>query len=141
MGYFDVTTNTCFFFSKFYALLLHRPLTTVAVFLERLGATAVLDDPLMTIATAEILSSGRSRQTIQQDIKLNDKARKTLAQKYCSEACTQDAILSAIYSFSDNNSYLLFNRDPIDRMLTHLTEHFTPFNSEGEFSLAISTGA
>jgi hypothetical protein len=36
----------------------------------------------------------------------------------------QDDILRCLYSISDNNSYLLFNRDPVDRMIDYLRTYF-----------------
>ncbi len=41
---------------------------------------------------------------------LKEKARDTLARRYCNAHLSQEQLLSAIYAFSDNNSYLLFNR-------------------------------
>ena len=33
---------------------------------------------------------------------------------------SEEVLLTALYSISDNNSFLLFNRDPIDRMIQYL---------------------
>ncbi len=44
-----------------------------------------------------------------------ERARAALSKRYRSGALSEDDILLCIYSISDNNSYLLFNRDPIDR--------------------------
>lgn len=41
---------------------------------------------------------------------------------------------------SDNNTYLLFNRDPIDKMITYLTTYFSPQQEPGPYSLAIQSG-
>lgn len=43
-------------------------------------------------------------------VQTKERARETLARRYCNAALTQEQLLSALYSFSDNNSYLLFNR-------------------------------
>lgn len=45
-----------------------------------------------------------------------------------------------MYSIGDNNCYLLFNRDPIDRMISYLKEHFEAKTFDGGFSLAIHGG-
>jgi hypothetical protein len=109
-------------------------------FLEERGAAGVLRDPLMALATQEIMSSGRARHSIQDDIRRKEAARKLLAKQYSSKQCSPDDILDAIYSFSDNNTYLLFNRDPVDKMISHLRYFFDPRDlSKG--SLAISVGA
>ena len=52
----------------------------------------------------------------------------------------QEDILRCIYSISDNNSYLLFNRDPVDRIIDYLRQHFRPDGTESGASLAISGG-
>ena len=104
------------------------------------NAEALLDDPLMATATAEIDSANRPRAAIQADLKRKDAARKTLSKRYANAQCTADELLDAVYSFSDNNTYLLFNRDPVERMIGYLKQYFTP-KAEGEYSLAISTGA
>lgn len=52
----------------------------------------------------------------------------------------QEDILRCIYSISDNNSYLLFNRDPVDRMIGYLRHFFRPDAAEPSASLAISGG-
>ncbi len=52
----------------------------------------------------------------------------------------QEDILRCLYSLSDNNSYLLFNRDPVDRMIEYLHAYFRPDYAESGASLAISGG-
>ena len=48
--------------------------------------------------------------------------------------------MRCLYSISDNNSYLLFNRDPVDRMIEYLHAYFRPDYAESGASLAISGG-
>jgi hypothetical protein len=115
-------------------------LRTVHSFLEERGAAAVLQDPLMALATQEIVSGGRARHAVQDDIRRKEAARKVLAKKYSGKECSPDDILDAIYSFSDNNTYLLFNRDPVDKMIAHLRHFFDP-RDPSKGSLAISVGA
>ena len=40
----------------------------------------------------------------------------------------------------DNNSYLRFNRDPVDMMIGYLKQYFDPKHAEDGFSLGISMG-
>lgn len=125
-----------------------RPLRTVAAFLEeRAGAdlaAALLDDPLCPLATAEIPSgSGRSRAEVQRDIRAKERAREALARRYARPpSLTQDDVLWCLYSIADNNSFLLFNRDPIDRLLRYFYAAFPqgapPVSAE--LSLAICAG-
>eukprot|EP00878_Enallax_costatus_P007578 GHUV01007935.1.p1 GENE.GHUV01007935.1~~GHUV01007935.1.p1 ORF type:complete len:658 (+),score=224.07 GHUV01007935.1:58-2031(+) len=117
-----------------------RPLNTVASFLEERGRLEMLDDPLMEIATAEIVAGDRPRMAVQRDIKVKERAREQLAKKYRHSQLSEEEILWAIYSISDNNSYLLFNRDPIDRMLQYFISTFRPDAIEDPYSLAITGG-
>jgi hypothetical protein len=54
----------------------------VAAFLEEGGAGALLDDPLLEIATAEIVAGERPRAQVQRDIKAKERAREALSRKY-----------------------------------------------------------
>lgn len=53
---------------------------------------------------------------------------------------SQEDILWCLYSISDNNAFLLFNRDPIDRALAYFKAYFRPDAIEEPYSLAISGG-
>ena len=57
----------------------------------------------------------------------------------CARAA-QEALLRCLYSIADNNSYLLFNRDPVDRMVAHLHAFFRAECAEPGASLAIHGG-
>ena len=52
-----------------------KPIETVYTVLERHGVVDVLRDNLVTIATGEIYSEGRSRREIQKDIKRKEHVR------------------------------------------------------------------
>lgn len=64
-----------------------RPLRTVASFLEENGAAGLLDDPLLELATAEIVARDRPRAQVQRDIKQKERAREALAKKYRCVVC------------------------------------------------------
>jgi hypothetical protein len=116
---------------------------TVKKFLESVGASKMLEDPRLVIATAEIDgSSDRPRSQIQMDLAKKEEARKMLARTHATSACPPDDILSAVYSLSDYNTYLLFNRDPVERMIAYLRKYFDPRRCDtANESLAISSGA
>ena len=61
---------------------------------------------------------------IQREIKEKERARETLAKRFCKGQLSQDEIRLCLYSISDNNSYLLFNRDPVDKMIGYLQHYF-----------------
>ena len=63
-----------------------------------------------------------------------------LVQRYSSSRLTEEHLLQCLYSISDNNSFLLFNRDPVDRMIAYLQHYFRPSEVEPGFSLGISGG-
>jgi hypothetical protein len=46
---------------------------------------------------------------------VKERAREHLARKFRSRSLGEEEILRCLYSISDNNSYLLFNRDPVDK--------------------------
>lgn len=118
-----------------------RPLRTVYTRLEEGGGLALLGDPLLETATAEITVRGRPRQEVQRDIRTKEKARELCAQKYKTASLSQEDLLQCMYSIADNNSFLLSNRDPIDRMLDLLRDNFDPAGFANEsLSLAISMG-
>lgn len=121
-----------------------RPLRTVHTLLEAAGGLALLDDPLIEVATAEIASAGVPRSEVQRRIKAKERAREALARRHRSAALPEDDILRCLYSISDNAAYLRFNRDPIDRVLGYLESHFSaalPPGAPAEASLAIQGGA
>lgn len=118
------------------------PLRTVHRVLEQGGALALLDDPLLAAATAEISSEpGLSRQEIQRRIRTKERARETLAHKYRSGTMPEEDLLRCLYSVSDNNSFLAFARDPVDRMIGYLRSYFSPEAADAESSLAIHGGS
>ena len=117
------------------------PLVTVHRVLEDGGALAMVADPLVAPATMDICPHGKSRHQIQREIKQKEHAQEQLARKYAGPRISADLIRTCLYSVSDNSSFLAFNRDPVDRMIGHLKEHFDPARPEtGELSLAISIG-
>jgi hypothetical protein len=87
------------------------------------------------------LSGGRPRPEIQRDIRRKEKAREALVQRYSSNRLPEESLLQCLYSISDNNSFLLFNRDPVDRMIAYLQHCFQPNQVEQGFSLGISGGS
>ena len=120
-----------------------RPMRTAYALLAEKNGLAMLDDGLMHQATAEIDHVGKARFVVQREIKAKEKARDVLARKYANADLTKDEILSVLYSISDNNAYLRFNRDPVDRMLHYLTSNFDPKHpgDDRAFSLGIVVGA
>jgi hypothetical protein len=102
-----------------------RPLRTVFTLLEGGGGLALLDDPLLPAATAEIDgSSARPRPAIQRDIRAKEAARNALARRYARGGLPEADVLRALYSLSDAAAFLGFARDPVDRVLSRLGATF-----------------
>ena len=120
------------------------PVKTVYDILDEGNALAVLQDPHVCTATAEILPENKSRDTIQREIKQKETAKKYLAKKYSHESnLSKDDIELCLNSICDNNNFLNSNRKPIDRMLISLQQLFHPSKVNGSdvtSSLAIGGG-
>lgn len=118
-----------------------RPIRTVYSTLEEHGALDLLRDDLISMATKEIYSEGRSRRDIQKDIRMKERAVDTLASKYERKGLDQESIKQCIFSLGDNNAFLRTNRDPCERMIRYLKEHFHPTQAkDSKSSLAIRSG-
>ena len=117
-----------------------KPLKTVYTFLKQRGGESLLADSLMETATSEIMHEGLPRHEVQKMIKKKERAREVIASKYSSVSLSKEDVLQCLYSVSDNNAYLRFNRDPVDRMLEMLTTHFDPSTPEKGYGLGITMG-
>ncbi|THH12268.1 hypothetical protein EW145_g116 [Phellinidium pouzarii] len=118
-----------------------KPVETVYNVLERHDALDLLRDDLITVATSEIYSDGRLRREIQKDIKRKEQAIETLSSKYSRNDLTQEALRQCLYSISDNHAFLRANRDPCEKMIGYLKEHFHPTHPKDNKSLlAIRSG-
>jgi hypothetical protein len=82
------------------------PAQTVHTFLAERGSEALLEDPLVPVATREILADGKARPTVQREIKEKEKARDALARKYCHSRLSEDEIKHCMYSIGDNRCVL-----------------------------------
>eukprot|EP00211_Chloroparvula_japonica_P001276 CAMPEP_0119120864 /NCGR_PEP_ID=MMETSP1310-20130426/1728_1 /TAXON_ID=464262 /ORGANISM="Genus nov. species nov., Strain RCC2339" /LENGTH=575 /DNA_ID=CAMNT_0007110371 /DNA_START=42 /DNA_END=1766 /DNA_ORIENTATION=- len=117
-----------------------RPVLTVYNYLKHFKALKVLYDPRCEMATMEIKSQGRNRRDIEYDIRNKENAREYLARKYETRDISEEAIKWCLYSIGDNNTYLHFNRDPVDAMIGFLRTYFEPESFEEGYSLAICGG-
>ena len=141
-----------------------RPILTVRRFLEsRCGAAraqALLQDARLAAATAVVVVQEQERVAaadVAARIERKRVAREALVAEYGTAAVGGDAAatgLSAadvervLASLEDANSYLVSNRDPVDRMLEHLGAFFSAAEPSaddveavgGQASLAIAYG-
>ena len=119
----------------------HRPVQTVFALLQAARGTQLLEDPLLPIATAEILPDrGKSRPAIQAEIRRKEKAAEHIVRKYSSSRLSEDTIRLCMYSISDNNSFLNSNRRPVVECIELLHKYFSPTHVDPGYSLAIEEG-
>lgn len=118
------------------------PIKTVYSLLESCGGLALLEDPLISTATEEILpDKNKNRSIIQNEIRRKEMAVKKVVSKYRSSRLSEDMIQQCLYSISDNNSFLNSNRKPITDCITLLKQYFHPKRVESGYSLDINEGA
>lgn len=120
-----------------------KPLVTVAAYLEQRGGIELLDDPLLEIATKEIIPDGKSRRLVQKEIEQKERAVAVLAKRYKNgRTLGEDEIRRCLYSIGDNNAYLRCARDPCDTMIKYLHAYFKPERpADRSSSLAIVNGS
>ncbi|KAK7470303.1 hypothetical protein VKT23_001734 [Stygiomarasmius scandens] len=117
------------------------PIKTVHSLLQEHDALDMLRDELVTIATKEIYSEGRSRRDIQKDIKSKERAIEVLSSRYERNGLSQEKLRQCLYSIGDNHAFLRVNRDPCERMIAYLKEYFHPTQTkDSKASLAIRSG-
>jgi len=117
-----------------------KSIKTVYTVLEENGALALLKDPLVMTATKEISPDGKTRGQIRYEIKEKESAVKCLSERYALGRLSKEDVETLLYSIGDNNSYLTFNRDPVDKIIALLKQYFNPTKVDEGFSLAISFG-
>eukprot|EP01033_Poteriospumella_lacustris_P014023 gene14023-10021_t len=106
---------------------LHKPIRTVYALLEECNALALLDDPLISIATNEILhDKNKSRTKIQRDIKQKEQAAELLVRRYKTATLSSELIRQCLYSIGDNVSFLNANLKPVLDCIELLKEYFDP---------------
>ncbi|KZP06726.1 hypothetical protein FIBSPDRAFT_763913 [Athelia psychrophila] len=118
-----------------------KEIKTVYSVLDKCDALDLLRDDLITAATKEIYSEGRSRREIQKDIKAKERAIETLATRYERKGLLAENIRQCLYSIGDNHAFLRTNRDPCERMIIYLKDNFHPNQAKDPKSnLAIRSG-
>lgn len=119
-----------------------KPMLTVAAFLGERGGLSLLDDPLVEVATREIIPNGKSRRIIQREISEKEQAINFLAKQYQNgSTLSGDDVKRCLYSIGDNNAYLRAARDPCETMIQFLQHYFSLDRPKDKHSsLAIANG-
>ena len=105
---------------------LKTPIQTVHSILADKDSLEILDDPMIAIATLEIIAQNKLRRQVQSEIKQKEKAIEFLAKKYHHPNLSVDDVRQVLYAIGDNNAWLRSNRDPVDNMTNYLTTFFSP---------------
>ena len=117
------------------------PIRTVYQKLKECDAHAVLQDDQISLAVQTITPEGKSRSQIQREIKQKEAAIEYLARNYSNADLPPEDLRQCLYSIGDNNAYLYQARDPVDRMISFLTQLFSAEEPpSAELSLAIAHG-
>ncbi|KNC50148.1 uncharacterized protein AMSG_06283 [Thecamonas trahens ATCC 50062] len=120
------------------------PIQTVYSMLSDRGprALALLDDPYLPTATAEVSLLGRSRAELDDDLNAKRAARSYLIREYSGSSddeLTADEVERVILSISDANAFLDHARGCVEAITELLNEHFSP-EEDDAWSLAIRAG-
>jgi hypothetical protein len=115
---------------------------TVYSYLKARGASEMLDDPDIHIATKEIYDGSKGKYETQREIKEKEKVLKRLCKRYESHRITSEELQMCIYSITDNNSFLNANALPVEKMIGFLKKYFRQdkYNTETDLSISSGTG-
>jgi len=118
-----------------------KKVTTVYDYLKSKDSLKMLKCQDMVVATTAIVDRGRTRAEVQQAIKCKEAAVKRIIRKFSNDDIGEEEIEWCLYSIGDNSSFLVFNRDPVDQMISYLTSNF-PSNlpADSPRSLSIRSG-
>ncbi|KAG2198500.1 hypothetical protein INT46_011303 [Mucor plumbeus] len=116
------------------------PIKTVYDFLKSRESVDVLHDDNIVLATREISSEMKTREQIDAEVQRKQYAIQAICEKHANERISKEDIERCLLSMSDNNAFLMANRDPCDKMLKYLSKYFTPTKHDHGYSLAISAG-
>jgi len=118
-----------------------KKVTTVYEYLKSRDSLAMLKCQDMIMATTAIVDRGRTKAEVQQAIKCKESAVKRIVRKFSNDDIGEEEIEWCLYSIGDNSSFLVFNRDPVDQMISYLTANFPDsLPADSPRSLCIRSG-
>lgn len=122
-----------------------KPILTVHSLLLERGALTLLSDPLLPLATGGTIfrsdnhdEGGMASVSSAQKMSKVD-AASALIDKYRSAELAAGEIQRILESIADNNAYLVFNVQPVDRMIALLKTYFDRSKEDPRFSLELTT--
>lgn len=119
-----------------------KKVRTVYDLLSERDCLGMLKSSDVITATTAIVDRGRGRSEVQHSIRLKEAAVKRLIRKYTEDdRMTEEEVEWCLYSIGDNSSFLVFNRDPVDQMISYLTANFpADLPPDSSRSLTIRSG-
>jgi hypothetical protein len=116
-----------------------KPIRTVHSFLEEKKCLDLLSEPLLVVATGEVVTEGKRREELDEAIRLKQNAIALLRKMYSTAEMSEDDISLCLLSIGDNHNFLRANRGPVDEMIAYLQANFDPAQEKGR-SLRIAYG-
>ena len=104
------------------------PLQTVGVFLKDRDLTDLLTDPMLADATCAIddARGDKTKAEVANELARKTDATREVLRRYTSDRMPAADIQRVLDSISDNQAYLSFNVEPVQRALDILTASFNP---------------
>jgi hypothetical protein len=115
-----------------------RPILTVHSFLSERGGLALLASPHLVEATVDVTK--HSREDAAAALESKRRCTQLICDEHASSTLPADDIQRCLDSIADSNNYLNMNATPVERMIFHLTENFSPDKVDDGYSLSISGG-
>eukprot|EP00658_Telonema_sp_P-2_P055564 TRINITY_DN44168_c0_g1_i2.p1 TRINITY_DN44168_c0_g1~~TRINITY_DN44168_c0_g1_i2.p1 ORF type:complete len:641 (-),score=169.95 TRINITY_DN44168_c0_g1_i2:177-2099(-) len=112
------------------------PILTVRSFLEDKGATDMIQDPDLEVATTPV--SCYDPDQIREAAEIKEAAKARLMATYASSVLSSEEVERCIHSIGDGMGYAAANTRPVAKMIQMLKEYFS--SKEGKYSLAIRNG-
>jgi hypothetical protein len=112
--------------------------------LEERGALGVLRDPRLAVATQIVVHHGKERAEIEATKQRRDRAMRELLDTHASREIGRETLSMAIYSITDNHSFLYTSRDHCNALIDLLQHCFRPAGydeADPTTSLAIAEGS
>lgn len=120
-----------------------RPVYTVHALLEERGGLALLRDPMLPVATQEVLTAGKARAEVEAVSRRKARALESLLATHAHGALSSETVKLAVFSIADNHAHLRCTRDPCNELLGLLRREFSkePSSADSQRSLAIVGGS
>ena len=115
-----------------------RPIVTVYSFLDDADGLDLLASPHLPSATLDTTKLSRAAAAAAVEEKRS--CTQAIIAEHSSATLSAEDIQRCLDSIADSNNYLAMNAEPVERMVRHLKENFSPDKPQDGYSLAIGSG-